>query len=183
MNQATIIRYEEMESPVGPLVLAATDKGLCNIEFGRFETGSGRLRQWSARWFGDEVVWHRDKDALSDACLQLRQYFAGERKEFMLDLDLRGTPFQLKVWSELCRIPYGQTCSYKHIAERIGNVKAVRAIGGANHCNPVAIVVPCHRVIGAGGQLVGYGGGLPVKTFLLELEARAISACLSAKYN
>ncbi|WP_248929744.1 methylated-DNA--[protein]-cysteine S-methyltransferase [Paenibacillus hamazuiensis] len=171
--EATVLNYDEMQSPIGPLVLAATDSGLCNIEFGAYKERQSRLQSWSARWFGDEALWQHNPPALADAVRQLEQYFAGERRSFELKLDMRGTPFQLKVWSELCRIPYGETRSYKQIAEGIGNVKAVRAIGGANHNNPVAIVVPCHRVIGAGGDMVGYGGGLPIKTFLLELEQPA----------
>lgn len=101
---------------------------------------------------------------------QLRAYFAGELREFRLPLDLQGSPFQLSVWRALCTIPYGQTRSYSDIARAIGSPKAVRAVGAANGANPVPIVVPCHRVIGAGGSLVGYGGGLPLKKRLLELE-------------
>jgi O-6-methylguanine DNA methyltransferase len=93
-------------------------------------------------------------------------------RDFVLPLDLRGTLFQKRVWQELCRIPYGETRSYRFVADSIGVPKAVRAVGAANGRNPVPIVVPCHRVIGAGGSLVGYGGGLPMKKFLLDLEAR-----------
>jgi len=107
---------------------------------------------------------------------QLRAYFAGQLRHFDLPLDLRGTPFQLRVWRELERIPYGETRSYSQIAAAIGAPQAVRAVGAANGSNPIPIVVPCHRVIGASGKLVGYGGGLPLKKRLLALEgARAMS--------
>ena len=103
---------------------------------------------------------------------QLDEYFAGTRKTFDLPYRLHGTVFQEKVWAELCRIPYGQTRSYKEIAEAIGHPKAFRAVGMANHQNPIFIAIPCHRVIGARGALVGYGGGLPMKQALLELERK-----------
>ena len=106
----------------------------------------------------------------TEAVRQLRAYFAGQLRHFDLPLDLRGTDFQLRVWGELERIPYGETRSYLQIAEAIGAPRAVRAVGAANGANPIPIVVPCHRVIGASGKLVGYGGGLPLKKRLLELE-------------
>ena len=106
----------------------------------------------------------------AEAARQLRAYFAGELREFDLPLDMHGTDFQLRVWRELARIPYGETRSYSQIAAAIGSPQAVRAVGAANGANPIPIVVPCHRVIGAGGKLVGYGGGLPLKKRLLELE-------------
>ena len=111
----------------------------------------------------------------TEATRQLRTYFAGQLRRFDLPLDMRGTGFQLRVWRELERIPYGETRSYSQIAEAIGAPRAVRAVGAANGANPIPIMVPCHRVIGASGKLVGYGGGLPLKKRLLELEgARAL---------
>ena len=107
---------------------------------------------------------------LAEAVRQLRAYFAGHLRRFELPLDLVGTEFQRRVWLELTRIPYGETRSYQEMARAIGAPKAVRAVGAANGANPIAIVVPCHRVIGAGGKLVGYGGGLPLKRRLLSLE-------------
>jgi methylated-DNA-[protein]-cysteine S-methyltransferase len=101
---------------------------------------------------------------------QLAAYFAGERTDFDLPLSPSGTPFQLSVWRALLSIPYGETISYRELARRIGNAKAVRAVGAANGRNPIPIIVPCHRVIGADGSLTGYGGGLPRKRLLLELE-------------
>ena len=107
---------------------------------------------------------------LKSAVQQLEEYFHGTRHVFDLPLDLQGSPFQLKVWNELLKIPYGQTISYIELARRTGNVKAVRAVGGANGHNPVSVIVPCHRVIGFNGRLVGYRGGLRRKKYLLELE-------------
>ena len=107
---------------------------------------------------------------LLEAARQLRAYFQGELKEFRLPLDLQGTEFQKRVWRQLNTIPYGATRSYQQIAREIGRPQAIRAVGAANGANPVPIVVPCHRVIGAGGKLVGYGGGLPLKKRLLALE-------------
>jgi O-6-methylguanine DNA methyltransferase len=109
---------------------------------------------------------------LREAASQLRAYFGGELRDFDLTLDMQGTGFQKRVWAELLHIPYGETRSYSDVAKVIGEPKAVRAVGAANGRNPVPIVVPCHRVIGAGGSLTGYGGGLPLKRFLLDLEAR-----------
>ena len=107
---------------------------------------------------------------LREAEQQLRAYFSGDLRQFQLPFDLQGTPFQLRVWNELLRIPFGETRSYAQLAESVGSAKAVRAVGAANGANPAAIVVPCHRVIGSSGKLVGYGGGLPLKRRLLELE-------------
>lgn len=103
---------------------------------------------------------------------QLQEYFAGKRKTFDFPYELSGTIFQKKVWKALCDIPYGETCSYKDVAIAIGNVKACRAVGMANNKNPISIAIPCHRVIGANGQLVGYAGGLDMKIALLELEQK-----------
>ncbi len=107
---------------------------------------------------------------LADAARQLDEYFAGARKEFDIPLLLHGSPFQLKVWKALQAIPYGEVVTYKDIANSIGNPKAVRAVGMANHCNPIAVIVPCHRVVGVGGKLVGYAGGVDIKRYLLNLE-------------
>ncbi len=101
---------------------------------------------------------------------QLKEYFAGTRKEFDVPLDIEGTDFQKRVWNELQKIPYGKTISYKTLSEKLGDVKAIRAVGKANGQNPIAIIIPCHRVIGANGNLVGYAGGLAIKEKLLHLE-------------
>lgn len=112
-----------------------------------------------------------ETDLLQTAETQLMEYFQGRRKKFSLPLEPQGTEFQKKVWEALCRIPYGQTKSYGEIAAWIGNPKACRAVGGANNKNPIMIFIPCHRVIGADGALVGFGGGLEAKRYLLDLES------------
>ena len=119
----------------------------------------------------DRSDWHGgDSPVLQAAETQLREYFAGERLAFDLPLAPRGTPFQLQVWQALARIPYGSTVSYAQLAQAVGNPEAMRAVGAANGRNPLPIVLPCHRVIGADGSLTGFGGGLPTKQFLLQLE-------------
>nr|WP_302596749.1 methylated-DNA--[protein]-cysteine S-methyltransferase [uncultured Cellulosilyticum sp.] len=107
---------------------------------------------------------------LDEAAKQLEEYFKGERKQFDLPLNPKGTPFQKQVWEALCKVPYGETRSYKEIAIMIGNPKACRAVGMANNKNPIMILIPCHRVIGANGKLIGYDGGLELKKYLLDLE-------------
>lgn len=142
-----------IDSPVGLLTLRAEDGALTAILFGDQRTGLP----------GSDQI-------LDQAEAELKEYFAGERKEFAVPVHLTGTEFQKKVWAALAEIPYGRTATYGEIAERIGSPKACRAVGTANHHNPVPIIVPCHRVIGAGGSLTGYGGGLEVKAYLLTLE-------------
>jgi methylated-DNA-[protein]-cysteine S-methyltransferase len=117
-----------------------------------------------------QPTWKKAREAFRAAIEQLKEYFDGSRTRFRIKLDLHGTPFQRQIWHALQRIPYGRTVSYGEIAKQAGRPKAFRAVGAANGQNPVSIIVPCHRVIGANGQLVGYGGGLPIKTALLELE-------------
>ena len=136
--------------------LTAGERGLRAIDWLSEGPGSGRE--------------DRRHPVLREAERQLRAYFAGELRQFDLPLEPAGTPFQQRVWTELLRIPYGETRSYMEVARSIGAPAAVRAVGAANGANPLPIVVPCHRVIGAGGKLVGYGGGLPLKRRLLALE-------------
>ena len=112
----------------------------------------------------------RETPVLREARAQLAAYFEKKLREFSVPLDLRGTPFRLRCWAELQKIPYGETITYGELARRVGNPKAVRAVGGANHHNPISIIIPCHRVIGADGSLTGYGGGMDLKRRLLELE-------------
>jgi len=148
-----------IDSPVGPLMLAADDHGLRHIEFRDNRHPVNR---------GD---WHGGDNAILQATeAQLAEYFAGTRTTFDLPLAPRGTEFQLRVWQALARIPHGSTSTYAEQARAIGSPDAVRAVGAANGRNPLPIVLPCHRVIGADGALVGFGGGLPVKEFLLRLE-------------
>jgi len=165
------LMISEMESPVGTLLLGMYNGELCCVEFGRLDQLSVSLKKWAWRWTGaDRLV--ADERALQPYRNELEQYFAGNRKTFDLPVRLYGTPFQTRVWNALRSIPYGETRSYKEVAKMIGADKAVRAVGGANHRNPVSIIVPCHRVIGSDGSMVGYGGGLSVKIRLLELEAK-----------
>jgi len=148
-----------IDSPIGPLMLAADDAGLRHIEFRDNRHPANR-----ADWHGG------DSEILQASEAQLAEYFAGTRTSFDLPLAPQGTAFQLQVWHELARIPFGATISYAQLAQRIGKPEAVRAVGAANGRNPLPIVLPCHRVIGADGALVGFGGGLPTKQFLLRLE-------------
>jgi methylated-DNA-[protein]-cysteine S-methyltransferase len=156
--------YTTMKSPVGSLLLAGDDCGLRLLSFER-----------SKRAAAVEPGWKPDEAPFVEVVRQLQAYFGGERKEFDLPLAPEGTQFQLKVWRSLRIIPYGETISYGQLAERIGNPKAVRAVGLANGCNPIPIIIPCHRVIGSDGSLTGFGGGLSTKRKLLDLESRQIS--------
>lgn len=160
-NLPDTIYYDEIDSPVGTLRLVADGRGLREI---RFE----RERHPKQAYPG----WVRAAAPLKSARVQLQEYFAGERRHFELPLHPVGTPFQLEVWQELGRIPYGATISYGELARRIDKPQAVRAVGAANGRNPLPIVLPCHRVIGANGSLTGFGGGLPTKRYLLDLEDR-----------
>ncbi len=154
------IAWRHVDSPVGPLLLAASDDALVAIEFQRNRHPVRRDADWHE---GDNAV-------LRDAQRQLDEYFAGTRRSFDVPLGPQGTPFQREVWSTLARIPYGDTWSYRDVARSIGKPEAVRAVGAANGRNPIPIVLPCHRVIGTDGALTGFGGGLPTKAFLLRLE-------------
>lgn len=154
-----VSRYTIIPSPVGELVLAGAAGMIEWLHFRRRTTV-----------FVPRPDWVEDRSAFEDASKQLAEYFAGRRKEFLLPLKPAGTSFQLRVWDELRRIPYGRTISYGELARRIGQPTAARAVGLANGSKPIAILIPCHRVIGAGGALTGFGGGIDVKRRLLALE-------------
>lgn len=161
-------------APLGLLFLAATDRGLRHVEY--LERRSIK-RVIAARSVNDPgAEWQASLLALKDVTDQLHAYLHGQRRGFELPLDPAGSEFQLAVWRALGQIPYGETRSYGEVARTIGQPRASRAVGLANHQNPLAIVVPCHRVIGADGSMVGYGGGVPRKRWLLEHEARFGSA-------
>lgn len=161
----------EVDSPIGPLLLASADGKLISLSFGPLAEAGGELLHWLGRQGLGEAALAPNADAVLEAASeQLAQYFTGMRVQFELPVQLYGSPFQRKVWQALMEIPYGQTVSYKDVALSIEQPKAVRAVGGANNRNPLPIIYPCHRVIGKGGSLVGYGGGLPIKQFLLNLE-------------
>ena len=156
-----MIYYDDLATPVGPLRLVADAQGLRQIGF---ET-ERHPKQAAPDWI-------HSAEALAFARTQLQEYFAGARQQFTLPLHPLGTPFQLAVWQQLARIPYSVTISYGELARRIGQPRAVRAVGAANGRNPLPIVLPCHRVIGSDGSLTGFGGGLPTKRWLLALEDR-----------
>lgn len=167
-------------SPIGPLFLAASEKGLVVLEFDFKPAGKGSLRR-SLRHDEDTGKFTLQESAghMRPYRLELEQYFAGKRREFDFPLDLQGTDFQLACWRALLAIPYGETRSYAAMARAVGKPQAFRAVGMANNRNPIAIVVPCHRVIASDGTLCGYGGGLDMKRKLLELEG-ALSGTLAA---
>jgi methylated-DNA-[protein]-cysteine S-methyltransferase len=154
--------YKIVKSPVGALKLVATDKKLIAVLWQADKPGRVRLGAMQEK--GDHPV-------LLAAEAQLAEYFAGRRRKFELNLDFSGTEFQKKVWAALLEIPFGETRSYADIARRIGNPRAMRAVGAANGRNPISIIAPCHRVIGASGKLTGFAGGLETKAYLLALEA------------
>jgi methylated-DNA-[protein]-cysteine S-methyltransferase len=153
------IYYATMESPVGPLRLVAEEMGLRMVRFLR-----GGAKEMP---HGD---WKEDAAFFIDVRRQLQEYFAGTLKQFDIPLLMEGTEFQKRVWKTLQTIPYGETMSYGELAQKIGEPKAVRAVGAANGQNPIPIIVPCHRVIGSDGSLTGFGGGIENKRKLLELE-------------
>lgn len=153
--------YDTFDSPIGALTVAGDSQGIHHILFenNRYDA-KGRAH------------WQRDAQGLRDARTQLLQYLHGERQHFDLPLAPHGTDFQLRVWKALADIPFGQTWSYVALARHIGHPTASRAVGAANGRNPLPIVLPCHRVIGSSGALTGFGGGLPTKAALLQLESR-----------
>ncbi|MDT5219784.1 MAG: methylated-DNA-[protein]-cysteine S-methyltransferase [Mycobacterium sp.] len=159
-----MILYRTIDSPIGLLTLAGRDGVLTN------------LRMVDQTYEPNRADWTLDNNAFADAVKQLGDYFAGERLDFDVELDLGGTQFQQRVWKALLTIPYGETRSYGEIAGQIGAPGAARAVGLANGHNPIAIIVPCHRVIGASGKLTGYGGGLGRKQTLLSLEKQRMPA-------
>lgn len=162
----SLIYYTTMDSPIGELLLVSDGDSIIQVSMDS-ETFSQMI----------EPDWKNNGNlsVLSLAEEQLKEYFAGDRKDFQIPLSYQGTAFQKKVWSELRKIPYGEVLSYGQLAERIGNPKSSRAVGLANGKNPIAILVPCHRIIGADGSLTGYAGGLHRKRFLLELESGEVS--------
>jgi methylated-DNA-[protein]-cysteine S-methyltransferase len=157
------VYYTWFDSPVGSLLLAGSSAGLKLVSF----AVGNRARSVDPEWQADNAAFVEVVD-------QLQSYFAGDRKNFELDLVLEGTDFQKKVWTALQEIPYGETISYKKLAETVGSPKGVRAVGAANGANPIPIIIPCHRVIGHDGSLTGFGGGLPLKKQLLELESNQL---------
>lgn len=153
------IYFTRTASPAGPLLLALSARGLLKLGFDRGQPAEG-----------DYQTWQESAAALNPWLRELDEYFDGYRQNFSLPLDLRGTDFQLQCWRALLDIPYGETRTYRDIAQAIAHPHAFRAVGMSNNRNPIAIVVPCHRVIASDGSLCGYGGGLDIKRKLLDLE-------------
>jgi methylated-DNA-[protein]-cysteine S-methyltransferase len=160
------VRYDIVESPVGRLLLASTPRGLCRISYS-IEGQDEAL----ARTFGVRVL----RAPLDDVRRELDEYFAGRRRDFDLALDLRVAPFHEAVLHELARVPYGQLDTYGGLAAKVGRPRAARAVGSVMNRNPIPIVLPCHRIVGANGSLTGYAGGLHVKRALLELEGATLA--------
>lgn len=170
---AETLYWSSIASSQGQCTVIATENGVCWM--GTPGTGRETGLAWLERRLQiAQAVESETIEPLNQAMDQLKRYFAGEPVQFSCQLDLRGTAFQVAVWEELYRIPYGQTRTYAQIAANIGRPQAVRAVGAANGANPVAVIVPCHRVIGSNGTLTGYGGGLPMKHYLLALEGVAL---------
>jgi methylated-DNA-[protein]-cysteine S-methyltransferase len=168
MSEATY--YCVYPSPIGDLVLTSNGEALTGLHMETHRSDG----KWSRVGRNDDAI-------LAMARNQLRAYFQGNLTEFDLPLSVSGTAFQKRVWQELCRIPFGTTISYGEQARRIGQPAAVRAVGRANGQNPIAIVIPCHRVIGADGSLTGFGGGIERKRALLELEAQALKRAAAVR--
>lgn len=177
------LSYSLISSPVGPLMLGVTDAGLAWLGFHKVREPKGPANQAGAREIGDKDIggkfpggrfanaeWVPSDEKLKPWTDALKEYFAGARREFDLPIDLHGTDFQVRCWRELLKIPYGDTISYAELSRRVGSENGFRAVGAANGANPVAIVVPCHRVVASDLTLGGYGGGLPMKEQLLRLE-------------
>jgi methylated-DNA-[protein]-cysteine S-methyltransferase len=151
------LHYRRISTPLGPIVIGASDNAIIAVEFDR----------------GQQILNNDGAGDLIDLCSQqLNEYFDGKRRRFDLPLHLVGTAFQRGCWNELMKIPYGETRSYAELAKAVGNPRGFRAVGMANHDNPIAVIIPCHRVIASDGKLGGYGGGLPAKQWLLDLERR-----------
>ncbi|GGB55811.1 methylated-DNA--protein-cysteine methyltransferase [Lentibacillus populi] len=166
----TKLYYDEMVSPVGSLLIISDGQRIVRIDYGLMADLETQLQKWGDRYF-DHPVFVQDAKKVNHVKEQLQAYFQRKSQEFSFNFAFHGTPFQQKVWQALCdTIPYGVTKTYKDIAVTIGNPKAVRAVGGAVNKNPFSIVVPCHRVIGTNGKMVGYNGGLDKKEYLLQHE-------------
>jgi len=169
---ATEFAVAALETPIGPVQLAATRRGLLRLGLPRQAGGGFAGAVKLGLGDGTQIQW---LPQLDKARAELDEYFRGQRREFTLDLDLRGSDFQLRVWRALLDIPYGETRSYSDLSRAIGRDGAFRAVGSANGANPIAIIVPCHRVIAADGTLGGYSGGLDLKRRLLALEKSLVS--------
>ncbi len=164
-----IVYRTEIDTPLGTMIAGATENGICLLEFVDRRMLGTQLKKIEKYFKADLIP--GESEFFPQLNKELKEYFDGERREFSIPLSITGTEFQKKVWDVLMNIPYGETRSYMAQAVALGNPKAVRAVAGANGKNAIGIIIPCHRVIGSDGKLVGYGGGLWRKKFLLELES------------
>ena len=164
MGNERVLFYRTVSTPLGPFTLIADENHLLRADFQEIGESNYDHR--------DKLVFSEEQTILAQAAAEITSYFAGTLRDFTTPYHMQTTVFRKRVWSELVQIPYGETISYQTLANRIGNPKACRAVGQANHHNPLAIILPCHRVIGKDGKLVGYGGGLDKKTWLLDWEKK-----------
>jgi len=171
MEQDTIY-IQEIDSPIGTLTIGATSKGICMLEFENENRMDNHLNDFKKNYSINRIETYTH---LYNLQKQLEEYFNKTRTSFNLPIDLIGTSFQIRVWNELLNITYGKTRTYKEQALALDNLKGIRAVANANGQNKIAIIIPCHRVIGSNGSLTGFGGGLWRKQFLLELESKQIS--------
>lgn len=166
--------FEKVTSPMGDCIILATEDAICWT--GTPGTPIEKAQKWARHHLNVDTIEHgKDNQVLQRVANELRRFFAGEKVDFSGPFEMIGTPFQKLVWQELCKIPYGEVKTYGQIAKQIGNPLASRAVGSANNKNPIAILVPCHRVVGSTGKLVGYAGGLSTKEWLLTLEQKKAS--------
>lgn len=166
----TIIKYGQIESPVGPLSVLSDGDAVLRMDYGTISQLTEKYQTWAERYF-TEPTFVEQQDVVDDLTKEVFDYFQNKCQTFSISIKLYGTPFQKMVWRALVNtIPFGEMRTYKDIAQTIGKEKAVRAVGGAINKNPISIIVPCHRVIGSNGKMVGYNGGIDKKEYLLNLE-------------
>ncbi len=169
MATANLI-FKEVKTPIGEMIFGSSEKGLCLLDF-KYRKSFPRILNRIKEYFGDFIT-YGTSPVIELAEKELTHFFKGDLKVFTIPLDIRGTDFQLQVWNALLQIKYGRTVSYLDIAKKIGRPKAVRAIANANGQNGIAVIIPCHRVIGSDGSLTGYGGGITIKKKLLGIESK-----------
>jgi O-6-methylguanine DNA methyltransferase len=174
MSQRSFLYYDTFDTEIGPMTVLVNDEGVCRIDFGNNEDLIPSYQSWKKKHFlKGELVYEPEHEYILQAKKELTEYFSGKRSQFELPLNCYGTEFQRKAWRTLLyQIPYGETRSYKEIASMMNSPKAIRAVGGAVNKNPFSVVVPCHRVIGSNGKLVGYAGGVDKKQHLLDFEKK-----------
>jgi len=180
-NESINFSLTEISTPLGTLIAGATNKELCLLEFQIKERHEKQILKLAESLNSFPVI--GINSILELTVHQLDEYFQGKRKKFEIPLVIKGSPFQENVWRELLRVPYGKTITYKELSERLGSPKAVRAVANANGENRIAILIPCHRIIGSNGKLVGYGGGIEKKRYLLNLERENSPGILNFDYN